>query len=98
MRQIFAARGFASPLARPLLTHPLDFQTRSLTMSRINMTPGNFTDVTSNAAVGQLNSLLRGEISACETYRMAIDKVADSDQISMDNASILREIEREHGI
>src|SRR5688500_395266 len=28
--------------------------------------------------VGQLNSLLRGEISAAETYRMAIDKIADS--------------------
>ena len=30
--------------------------------------------------VNQLNSLLRGEISAAETYRMAIDKVADSDR------------------
>src|SRR5258706_15327494 len=67
-------------------------------MSRINMTPGNYPDASSLPAVQQLNSLLRGEISACETYRMAIDKVADNDQITMDNASILHEIEREHGI
>ncbi|MDB5323133.1 MAG: uncharacterized protein JWN40_4764 [Phycisphaerales bacterium] len=67
-------------------------------MSRANMTPGNFGDPTpsSDDAVRQLNSLLRGEISAVETYRMAIDKVADSDQIAMDNVSILREIESEH--
>jgi uncharacterized protein (TIGR02284 family) len=67
-------------------------------MSRSNMTPGNFSNPTpdSDEAVSQLNSLLRGEISACETYRMAIDKVADSDQIAMDNVSILREIETEH--
>jgi len=76
------------------------------------MTPGNFSNVNSNdlsgrssevsgnsnEVIGQLNSLLRGEISACETYRMAIDKIADNDQISMDNASVLNEIEREHGI
>lgn len=67
-------------------------------MSRFNMTPGNFEGAQSVQDVQQLNSLLRGEISACETYRMAIDKIADSDQISMDNASILREIERDHGI
>ena len=67
-------------------------------MSRANMTPGNFSDriPETDEAVRQLNSLLRGEISACETYRMAIDKVADSDQIAMDNVSILREIEGEH--
>ena len=67
-------------------------------MSRLNMTPGNFSNVHSDEAVHQLNSLLRGEISACETYRMAIDKVANKDQITMDNVSILREIERQHGI
>ncbi len=67
-------------------------------MSRTNMTTGNFSDPTpsSDEAVRQLNSLLRGEISAGETYRMAIDKVADSDQIAMDNVSILREIQSEH--
>jgi len=46
--------------------------------------------------VRQLNSLLRGEISAAETYRMAIDKVADTDA-SGANAGLLREIQEEHG-
>ena len=46
-------------------------------------------------AIDQLNSLLRGEISAAETYRMAIDKVADSDNAT--NAGLLREIQEEHG-
>jgi uncharacterized protein (TIGR02284 family) len=46
-------------------------------------------------SVRQLNSLLRGEISAAETYRMAIDKVADSNDIA--NAGLLREIQEEHG-
>ena len=47
------------------------------------------------AAISQLNSLLRGEISAAETYRMAIDRVAGSD--SPANAALLREIQEEHG-
>jgi bacterioferritin (cytochrome b1) len=46
--------------------------------------------------VGQLNSLLRGEISAAETYRMAIDKIADS-TTTVANAGLLREIQEEHG-
>jgi len=46
-------------------------------------------------AVRQLNSLLRGEISAAETYRMAIDKVADGADVA--NAGLLREIQEEHG-
>lgn len=45
--------------------------------------------------VAQLNSLLRGEISAAETYRMAIDKVANSEHAA--NAGLLREIQEEHG-
>ena len=45
----------------------------------------------------QLNSLLRGEISAAETYRRAIDKVADSDKSQMNNLNIMREIQEEHG-
>ena len=49
----------------------------------------------SGEAITQLNSLLRGEISAAETYRMAIDKVADSDNAG--NAGLLREIQEEHG-
>ena len=46
-------------------------------------------------AITQLNSLLRGEISAAETYRMAIDKVADGSDAT--NAGLLREIQEEHG-
>ena len=46
-------------------------------------------------AVRQLNSLLRGEISAAETYRMAIDKIAASEGAA--NAGLLREIQEEHG-
>ena len=48
----------------------------------------------SSQVVDQLNSLLRGEISAAETYRMAIDK------LSADHSSelgLLREIQEEHG-
>ena len=46
-------------------------------------------------SVRQLNSLLRGEISAAETYRMAIDKVSATEQAA--NAGLLREIQEEHG-
>jgi hypothetical protein len=45
------------------------------------------------AAIDRLNSLLRGEISAAETYRMAIDRVAASD--SQAHAALLREIQEE---
>jgi uncharacterized protein (TIGR02284 family) len=45
-------------------------------------------------AVDQLNSLLRGEISAAETYRIAIDK-GEGDRAT--ELSSLREISREHG-
>jgi hypothetical protein len=51
-----------------------------------------------NNAVQQLNSFLRGEISAAETYRMAIDKVADSERVAASaNLGLLREIQEEHG-
>ena len=49
----------------------------------------------SGGTISQLNSLLRGEISAAETYRMAIDRVADSDNAT--HAGLLREIQEEHG-
>lgn len=45
-------------------------------------------------AVDQLNSLLRGEISAAETYRIAIDKAEDGRAAEL---ASLREISREHG-
>ena len=49
-------------------------------------------------AVNQLNSFLRGEISAAETYRMAIDKAADSKEMTASsNMAMLREIQEEHG-
>jgi hypothetical protein len=52
----------------------------------------------SDEAVRQLNSLLRGEISAAETYRMAIDKAADGNSAaSSSNLGMLREIQEEHG-
>jgi uncharacterized protein (TIGR02284 family) len=50
---------------------------------------------TTSGTVQQLNSLLRGEISAAETYRMAIDKVAGVE--SSTDAGLLREIQEEHG-
>ena len=53
------------------------------------------TAATTSAAVTQLNSFLRGEISAAETYRMAIDKASDSDNAA--NVGLLREIQEEHG-
>ena len=46
-------------------------------------------------AVRQLNSLLRGEISAAETYRNVLDKVADGDHAQ--DAGLLRQIQEEHG-
>ena len=47
-------------------------------------------------AVRQLNSLLRGEISAAETYRMAIDKATASESATA-NTGLLRQIQEEHG-
>src|SRR5436190_16762871 len=47
-------------------------------------------------ACRQLNSFLRGEISAAKTYKMAIDKAAKSDDNAA-NMGLLREIQEEHG-
>jgi bacterioferritin (cytochrome b1) len=47
--------------------------------------------------IRQLNSLLRGEISAAETYAMAIKKLADSDKTSMDAVGQLRQMQEDHG-
>src|SRR5207245_1420100 len=46
-------------------------------------------------AVRQMNSLLRGEISAAETYRMAIEKITDG-QVS-ENVHMLEQMQQEHG-
>ena len=59
--------------------------------------PGAYQDLQppdDNEICRQLNSFLRGEISAAETYRMAIDKASDSNE---SNASFLRDIQAEHG-
>ena len=49
-------------------------------------------------AVRQLNSLLRGEISAVETYKMAIDNADDpTHNVSPDRLSLLREMQSDHG-
>ena len=50
----------------------------------------------SDESIRQLNSFLRGEISAAETYKMAIDKAGDSDQNAA-NIGLLRNIQEEHG-
>ena len=46
--------------------------------------------------IDHLNSFLRGEISAAETYRMAIDKAGNSDDNAA-NVGLLRGIQEEHG-
>ena len=63
--------------------------------SNTNTGSSNYDMGDTGETVRQLNSLLRGEISAAETYRMAIDKVADGDKAA--NAGLLREIQEEHG-
>lgn len=47
-------------------------------------------------SVRQLNSLLRGEISAAETYRMAIDKFNEPER-GPESVGLLSEIQEEHG-
>ena len=44
-----------------------------------------------------LNSLLRGEISAAETYTMAIEKCSESDKTHFTDVQRLRDIQEEHG-
>jgi hypothetical protein len=47
--------------------------------------------------VQQLNSFLRGEISAAETYRMAIEKASSNADSPEQSLGLLREIQAEHG-
>ena len=48
-------------------------------------------------AVRHLNSFLRGEISAAETYRMAVDKIeAGNDADANTHPGLLRGIQQEH--
>jgi hypothetical protein len=62
-------------------------------MTQSNM---GMNDSEGGEAVEQLNSFLRGEISAAETYRMAIDKAGTSNDHAA-NVGLLREIQEEHG-
>ena len=55
----------------------------------------NYNADATGEAVRQLNSLLRGEISAAETYRMAIDKLNSPDHAA--DAGLLSQIQEEHG-
>jgi hypothetical protein len=50
----------------------------------------------SNAVCRQLNSLLRGEISAAETYRMAIEKAAGEAAPQSASAGLLQSIQEDH--
>lgn len=68
-------------------------------MTRMNANSGGAPDAHSNDSaetVRQLNSFLRGEISAAETYRIAIDKAGDSSNNAA-NVGLLRGIQEEHG-
>jgi bacterioferritin (cytochrome b1) len=47
--------------------------------------------------VDQLNQFLRGEISAAETYRMAIEKISGSTNSPVSALGLLREAQAEHG-
>ncbi len=63
------------------------------------MTMSNTRDLNmpnSDEAIRQLNSFLRGEISAAETYRMAIDKVVDRANVTA-NVDMLRNMQEDHG-
>ena len=50
----------------------------------------------SSESIRQLNAFLRGEISAVETYRMAIEKLAQV-EFGSENVAVLRAIMDEHG-
>jgi uncharacterized protein (TIGR02284 family) len=52
------------------------------------------TTATADKAIDQLNSMLRGEISAVETYTQASRKI-EAERAG--DASLLRQIEQEHG-
>lgn len=56
---------------------------------------GKTVDMDRSGIVTQLNSLLRGEISACETYRIGLDKVRDGDNSA--KSGLLRDMQEEHG-
>ena len=65
----------------------------------MNLMPNTFSPEAAERmrACDELNALLRGEISAAETYTMAISKVSQSDQSRDSDVKLLREIQAEHG-
>jgi bacterioferritin (cytochrome b1) len=89
-------------LAHPLLTSLGWNKEYPMSMNDMNINPSGAGNVPmgaggdSDEAIRQLNSFLRGEISAAETYRMAIDKAGKSDDNAA-NLGLLREIQEEHG-
>jgi hypothetical protein len=63
-----------------------------------DVTPGAANEKDVDGAITQLNSFLRGEISAAETYRMAIEKAATgATDTHAASVGLLREIQEEHG-
>jgi uncharacterized protein (TIGR02284 family) len=50
----------------------------------------------SDKTIEQLNELLRGEISAAETYKMAMDKIEKNDRFQP-RIDMLHEMQRDHG-
>jgi bacterioferritin (cytochrome b1) len=66
-------------------------------MTTANTGATNYEAGDTGESVRQLNSFLRGEISAAETYRMAVDKLARSDEaVAQSNTGLLREIQEQH--
>lgn len=65
--------------------------------SNIGMGAPTYETGDTGESVRQLNSFLRGEISAAETYRMAVDKLDQSDKsVAMSGVGLLRGIQEEH--
>src|SRR5258706_4883213 len=71
----------------------LEHQPRSFMASDTTTTNYEFDD--RGEAMRQINSLLRGDISAAETYRMAIAKVVDG--YTAGHAQMLEQMQQEHG-
>ncbi len=68
-----------------------------MNIAQIGVQAAEYDSGDSGETVRQLNSFLRGEISASETYRMAVDRLANSSQTtSQSNVGLLREIQEEH--
>jgi bacterioferritin (cytochrome b1) len=70
--------------------------TRDMGMNSGDLNSGDMPLTGSDEVITQLNSFLRGEISAAETYRMAIDRAGDSPDNAA-NVGLLREMQEEHG-